>query len=342
MVEMVGLAPRQTVSQMIHGFKLSHAVCAAARLGVADLLADGPRSCLELARATGTRAPLLRRLLRMLASAGVFAEVEPGVFGLTPEAGVLRDTPGSLRASVLLWVELGKIAWGDLVGVVRTGQTGYQLATGMREWEYYARHPEAGAVFDAAMTAFSQPLADAVVAAYDFPAAGTVVDVAGGRGALLAAILRARPALRGVLFDQPHVVAGAPAVLEAAGVADRCAVVGGDFFRAVPDGGDVYTLKWILHDWDDERAAAILHTCRGAMGERGALLVLEHVMPDGPAARNPECFDACRADLDMMAWTGGRERTADEFRALLGAAGFHLRRMIPASPGLHLLEASPA
>jgi len=334
--------PRQAVDGMIRGYMLSHAVCTAARLGLADRLADGPRACAELAEATGTRAPLLRRLLRLLASAGVFAEVEPGVFALTPEAELLRDTPGSLRAAALLWGELGTIAWRELTGVVQTGRTGYQLATGLREWEYYAQHPEAGAVFDAAMTAGARVWADAVVAAYDFPATGTVVDVGGGQGALLAAILRARPALRGVLFDAPHVVAAAPAVLAAAGVGDRCTLVGGDFFQALPEGGDVYTLTRILHDYDDERAAAILRTCRRAMAAHGVVLVMDRVIRSGPATRTPESFEAHRADVTMMVWTGGLERTAEEFRALFEAAGLRLRRILPTTTGQHLIEATPA
>ncbi len=334
--------PRDAMDQMINGFRMTYAIHAAATLGVADLLADGPRPCVELAEATGARAPLLRRLLCLLASAGVFAEVEPGVFGLTPEAELLRDTPGSLRNAALFWGELGTLAWRDLVGVVRTGQTGYQLVTGMREWDYYVQNPSAGALFNATMTDSSQASADAIVAAYDFPSAGTVVDVAGGHGTLIAAILRARPGLCGVLFDAPHVVTGADALLEAAGVADRCRVVGGDFFKAVPDGGDLYTMKWIVHDWDDERAGAILRNCRKAVGERGTLLVIDRVMPSGTVSPSPAFAEACRADVNMMAWTGGQERTAEEFGELLGSTGFHLTRIVPTAGPLSLIEAIPA
>jgi hypothetical protein len=336
-----GFTHRQRVDQMIHGFELTEAVHAAAKLGLADLLADGPRRCAELAAATGAQTTLLHRLLRFLASVGVFAEAEPGVFALTPEAELLRDVPGSMRATAMLWGELGTLAWRDLAGVVRTGQTGYQLATGMREWEYYAQNPGAGALFNASMTSGSQAQADAIVAAYDFPVVGAVVDVAGGHGALIAAILRSRPAIRGVLFDAPHVAAGAQPILEAAGVADRCKVVGGDFFQSVPEGGDLYTMKLILHDWDDERAATILRNCWRAMDGRATLLVIEGIMPSSIATQATEFYEAARSDVNMMAWTGGKRRTADEFREVLGAAGFRLGRIFPTTTPLSLIEAHP-
>jgi hypothetical protein len=335
-------SPRQAFVEMGQGFQWTFALHAAAKIGVADLLADGPRPCAELAEATGTQAPLLARLLRMLASGGVFAEVEPGVFALTPVSELLREGPGSLRGVALMWGQEGPLAWGDLVGTLRTGRTGYRLKAGTSEWEYYAAHPEAAAVFNDGMTALSRMQADAVVAAYDFPASGTLVDVAGGHGTLLATILRARPGLRGVLFDAPAVVAGARPVLQAAGVADRCETVGGDFFEAVPDGGDVYTLKLILHDWDDERAAAILRNCRRAMGERGTLLILDTVVPPGVAGASGEFVQALRRDVNMMAWTGGRERTAEQLGALLAAAGFRLARVLPTASILGVVEAHPA
>ena len=336
-----GPAVRRNVDRMIRGHHLTHALQAAAELGVADLLADGPRSCAALAEATGAHAPLLHRLLRFLASNGVFAETEPGMFALTPEAELLRDVPGSLRGVALLQGELGTLCWRELADVVRTGRTGYQLATGMTEWEYYAQNPQAGAVFNAGMTALSQGQAEAILGAYEFPETGTVVDVAGGHGTLLAALLQARPRLRGILFDMPRVVAGAGPLLENAGVAGRCEVVGGDMFAAVPDGGDLYTLKMILHDWDDERAGAILRNCRRAMGERGRLLIVDTVVPPGPATQSPEFAVACGRDLNMMAWTGGRERTAEEFRELLDAAGLRLLRVVPTATPLSLVEASP-
>lgn len=336
-----GPGPRQVVASMIQGYELAYAVHAAARLGVADLLADGPRPYSELAEITGARAPLLGRLLRFLASAGVFAEVEPGVFGLTPEAELLREGPGSLRTQALFWVELATLAWRELVGVVRTGRTGYQLATGMSHWEYYAHHPEAGALFDATMTAGSRASVDAIVTAYDFPLTGTVVDIGGGQGTLLAAILAARPKLRGVLVDQPQVVAGAAPILEAAGVASRCDVVGGDIFRDVPGGGNLYVMKLITHGWDDEHAIALLGTCRRAMGGDGTLLVIDQVVPSGTATPSSAHLNAYRMDVNMMVWAGSQERTAEEFATVLGAAGFRLTRIIPTARPISLVEAVP-
>src|SRR6266545_1031554 len=199
----------------------------------------------------------------------------------------------------------------------------------------------AGAVFNAGMTSGTRARAEQLVATYDFPTTGTVVDVAGGHGALLAAILQARPGMRGVLFDAPHVVGGAQPLLEAAGVADRCTVVGGDFFESVPRGGDVYTLKLIIHDWDDERATTILRNCWRAMDGHGTLLVMEGVMPSGIATKATEYFDAARADVTMMMWTGGKHRTVDEFRDLFGAAGFTLGRVIPTGSRYSVVEAHP-
>ena len=335
----MGSSPRQTVQQMIRGFELTQVVRAAAELCLPDLLAGGPRSVAELAAATEAQPALLRRLLRLLASMGVLAEVEPGMFGLTPAGETLRDEPGSLRAAALAYGALGPRAWGELTNVVRTGRTGFELAFGVRDWEYLAQHPHDDALFNAWMTAGSQAQAEAVVAAYEFPATGTVVDIAGGHGTLLAAVLRARPGLRGVLFDAPHVIAGARSVLEGAGVADRCEVVGGDFFQSVPEGGDLYTMKWILHDWDDARAAAILRTCRRAMGERSTLLVIDRVLPTAITAASTESFDACRADLMMMVWTGGVERTAEEFGTLFETAGFRVARILATATPLSVIEA---
>jgi hypothetical protein len=191
------------------------------------------------------------------------------------------------------------------------------------------------------MTSGTQARAEDFLAAYDFPDAGTVVDVAGGHGALLAAILRARPALRGVLFDAPHVVVGAQPLLEAVGVADRCTVVGGDFFESVPEGGDLYIMKIIIHDWDDERAALILRNCRRAMGAQAKLLIIEGVMPSGVASQSKDFFDSARADVTMMMWTGGRHRTVEEFRELLAHAGLELTRVIQTGTRYGMIEAQP-
>jgi hypothetical protein len=332
---------RQRVEQMLVGFQLTAAVHAATKLGVADLLADGPRACADLASSTGTRPALLHRLLRFLASLGVFAEAEPGVFANTPESDLLRDVPGSIRGTALLWGELGTLAWRDVVGTVRTGLTGYQLVTGLRDWDYYEQNAEAGALFNAGMTSGTRARAQELIGAYDFPETGTVVDVAGGHGALLAEILRTRPGLKGVLFDAPHVTPGAQPLLEEAGVADRCTVVSGNFFESIPAGGDVYTMKIIIHDWDDEHAVTILKNCARAMNGHGTLLVIESVMPAGVARHEPEFLEAVRADVTMMMWTGGKHRTEEEFRALFAAAGLRLGRIIRTSSRYNVIEAHP-
>ncbi len=207
----------------------------------------------------------------------------------------------------------------------------------MNVWEYRARAPEAGAIFDRAMTGLSRGVTDAVLGAYDFARFACVVDVGGGQGALLAAILTKHPSMRGVLFDQPQVVAGAEQVLRDAGVADRCQVVGGDFFEAVPDGGDAYVLKSILHDWEDEQARAIVRTCRRAVGPNGKLLVIEReISPpnEGPRAKF--------LDLQMMVGAGGRERTHEEWAALFAAGGFRLERVTPTEAWVSVIEGVPA
>src|ERR687886_1390198 len=273
-------SPRDTLLRMTNAFQVSQAIHVAAALGIADLLEDGPKSVDELAETTGTHAPTLYRLLRALASVGIFIETDDGRFGLTPLAEYLRtDTPGSLRAFVrLIGQQSFWRSWGHLLHSVRTGEPAFRKVHGTGPFEYWAGHPEEAAVFDAAMTSHSSGVVDAVVRSYDFSGIRVLLDVGGGEGVLLAAILAANPSLRGILFDQPHVVGTAGALLEWAGVADRCEVVGGSFFEAVPVGADAYLLKSVIHDWDDAAAIEILRACRAAMAVRGKLLVVERVV----------------------------------------------------------------
>ncbi|MDQ3809571.1 MAG: acetylserotonin O-methyltransferase [Chloroflexota bacterium] len=321
--------------RMMTGYWVSKALHVAAELGVADLLRDGPRPADELASACGAHPPALYRLLRALASVGVFTEGEGRRFALTPLAELLRsDRPDSMRALARMYGSEQYRAWDGLLDSIRTGTPAFDRAFGASYFDYLARSPEAGAVFDQAMTGWTTQVADAVVEAYDFPASGTVVDVGGGRGLLLATILRARPNLRGVLFDLPHVVVGAQPLLAAAGVADRCTVVGGDFFASVPAGGAVYLLAQILHDWDDERCRVILANCRGAMRPDGKLLVVEQVLPPGDEPALGKWLD-----LHMLVLLTGRERTEAEYRALLGAAGFQLSQVMPTTSGASIVEA---
>jgi hypothetical protein len=325
----MSLPPSAVLMQMVSGYRASQALYVAAKLGIADLLKDGPKSSDELAEAAHAHPAALRRLMRALASLGIFEEDAAGRFSLTPMGTCLRsDVPGSLRAPVLFLVgEEGWRAWGALLHSVQTGEPAFDHVYGMGGFDYGAQHPEFSKVLDESMAAFAAPVADAVLAAYDFSGTSTLVEVGGGNGALLSAILRAHPELRGILFDLPHVVTGASKVLADAGVADRCEVVGGSFFDSVPGGGDTYMLKWIIHDWDDDRSIAILRACHRAMKGTGKLLVLDQILP-----RRAEPSGATAVfmfDLEMLVVApGGRERTEDEFRALLAAAGFRVNRVV--------------
>jgi O-methyltransferase domain/Dimerisation domain len=331
--------PPVTLLQMMTGYWVSQAVYVAAKLGIADLLVDGPVGCDDLAAATRTHAPSLQRTLRALASVGVFSEVAPGRFALTPPATLLRSaTPDSMRALAIMYGEEQYRAWGDFLHSVRTGQPAFEHQFGMGIFEYYTKNPEASAVFNEAMTGWTARLAGAVVDSYDFSPFGTVVDVGGNQGTLLTAILRSHPSTRGVLFDLPHVVAAAEPVLAKAGVDDRCARLGGDFFEAVPTGGDAYVLASILHDWDDSRCTAILTRCRSAMPAHGKLLIVELVLPAG----RDEPFLGKWVDLHMLVMASGRERTAAEYGKLLQVGGFELSRVVPTPAGPSIVEAVPA
>ncbi len=330
-------APRDALLRMIGGYQISQALSVAATLGLADLLAGGPLTVPDLAEATATDALALARLMRALASVGVFAEAD-GRFALTPPAAYLRTSvPGSLRAWAMnvgqpyVWT-----TWEHFLDSVRTGQPAFPSLYGTSAWEYREAHPEANAIFNQAMTELSAGMIDAIVESYDFSGVGTLVDVGGGEGTLLAAILAANSAMRGILFDQPHVVATAAAVLDQAGVAGRCEVVEGNFFDAVPAGGDAYLLKSILHDWDDASAGRILRSCRAAMADTGRLCVVDRVIRPG---NDPD--PAKYMDLIMLVMLGGRERTADEFGRLFAEAGFRLTRIVPASSGLSVVEGTP-
>lgn len=331
-----GTPPQVSLLRMMTGYWLAQAVSVAARMGIADLLGDGPRPVGDLAAATGAHAPSLRRLLRALASVGVFAETEDGAFGLTPAAAFLRsDDPDSMRSLAIMYGGEQYRAWADLFESVHTGEPVFERVFGAAYFPYLAAHPEADRTFNEAMTGWSAQVDRAVLAAYDFSPFGTVVDVGGGHGRMLAAILAANPEARGVLFDRPHVVASAGPLLEAAGVAARCELVGGDFFHEAPPG-DAYVLAQILHDWDDERSAEILANCRRAIAPNGRLLLVELVIAPGNASDIGKLLD-----LHMMTLLGGRERTAEEYGALLAAAGFEVTGVIPTRGGASIVEAAP-
>lgn len=332
--------PARRLLDLLSGAWMAQAISVAARLGIADLLRDGsPRSPEALAEAAGAHALSLRRVLRALASLGIFAEDAEGRFALTPLAAPLRsDAPDTLRAYAVMQGE--QWVWrslGEMLHSARTGRPGFEAVYGMPLFDYYAAHPEAGRISAEAQSSRSASENAAILAAYDFSTARTVVDLGGGQGSLLAAILRAHPAARGVLFDLPHVVAMARPLLEAAGLAGRCEAVAGDFFAAVPPGGDVYLMKKVVHDWDDATTLAILRRCRAAIPPDGRMLLAELVIPPG----NGPSY-AKRLDLLMLAYTGGRERTEAEHGALLAAAGFALRRVVSTATAVSLVEAVPA
>lgn len=322
--------------EMTVGFQVSRAISAAAELGIADLLAGGPRTVEELAEATGTRPPLLYRLLRALASCGIFAETGDGRFAMTPLAAPLRsDAPGgSVRDyAVFVGQPFVQRPWEELVWSLRTGRPGFDRVYGMSMFEHHSGNAEAGELFNNAMASHTSRETAAIVAAYDFGGLGTVVDVAGGHGGLIAAILAASPGTRGVLFDQPHVIAGARAALQGQGVVGRCQLAGGDMFESVPPGGDAYIVKRVLHDWDDDRAVAILRSCARAMNDGGRVLVIDMVIPPGNDPHLGKFYD-----LTMLVNLGGRERTEPEFAELLAAAGLRITRVLPTQSPLSIVE----
>jgi hypothetical protein len=308
------------------GFWVSQAIAVVADLGIADHLKHGAKTCAELAQAVNAHPDALYRLLRGTASVGVFAEDDQGRFSLTPLATLLlADSPQSWRAAAIMSGEAWAWQpWGALAYSVKTGKPAFDHIFGVEFDAYLAHHRDAAEIFQGFMSVATAEEAMAVAPVYDFSGLTSVVDVGGGRGALLAAILKANPELRGILFDAPHVIAGAQPTLDAQGVSDRCELVAGDFFEALPAGADAYILKWILVSWDDERAVTILQNCRRAMPAQGKLLVIERIIPPG----NEPCFGKL-ADLNLLVMYQGRHRTEAEYRALFARAGFALARVIP-------------
>jgi hypothetical protein len=293
-------------------------------LGIADVLADGPKSAAEVATATGTHRPTVDLLLRLLASHEVFREGADGRFGLTPLSSYLRsDTPDSWRDWVISLGNTTAPVWGDLLYTVQTGKAAFEHLFGSPYYDYLAQHPEVATVWDRAMEHGNGDWLAMVSQRSDWKPLHRLVDVGGGHGTALAAVLKASPTLSGVLFDLPHVVVGARPVLEAAGVSGRCEIVAGDMFTTVPAGGDAYLLARVLWNWDDERASRILVNCQRAMPSEGRLLIIELVLPDGP---RPAI--SAYSDLNLLLEFGGRLRSEGEFRVLLETAGFRVMRVV--------------
>lgn len=325
-----------TLLDLVAGKWAAQAVAVAAELGIGDLLKEGSCSCADLAAKTGASEDGLYRLLRALAHLKLLTESGNRSFALTESGKYLQSgVPGSVREYArLVGNDLTWRPWGRLSDSVKNGAAAFDIVFGKPVFELLAAEPRAAATFNEAMTSISLIETSAVVGAYDFSGIGKVVDVGGGHGYLLAAILRANPEMGGILFEMPHALEGAHKLLTEQGVRNRCEIVGGDFFAAVPPGGDAYILKHIIHDWDDERAIRILRKCHGAMRRGGKLLLAEVVIGAGDESRF-----AGLLDLEMLVLTpGGRERTREEFHKLFEAAGFKLSGVVGTGTHISIVE----
>jgi hypothetical protein len=327
---------RRALFELIAGKWISQAISVGAELGIADVLKEGPRSAAEIAKIVGVSEDAVFRLLRGLASVGLLSS-EPGRrFALTASGNYLRsDVPGSLRGwARFLGHAITWRPWGELAYSVRTGKPAFNYVFGTPIFDYLAEHADAAEIFNDAMTSTSSIDANAVAQAYDFSGVRTLVDVGGGNGLLLATLLKANPHMRGILFELPHAIDGATAVLRREGVADRCDLLSGDFFRSVPEGGDAYMLKVVIHDWDDDRAVQILRNCHHVMPSQARLILVEYVLRPGD---EPDFGKF--VDLEMLVLNaGGRERTEPEFRDLFAKAGFELTQIVRTATPKSVIE----
>ena len=330
------IPPPAAMLEMITNAWAAQAVTAAADLGIADALANGPLSVDELAAAVDAKADTLSRLLRALISRGVFRQRRDGRYELTPLADTLRSDAEVSVAGMARFVgsPAHREHWSHLTDAIRTGQAVIPALRGKPTFEYLADEPELGKIFNDAMTSVSEVAIASVTAAYDFRRYATIVDVGGGLGRLLAAILDATPNSRGVLFDLPQVVAGAPALLSELRVEDRVRIVEGSFFDGVPKGGDAYVLKNVIHDWPDDDAVRILENVRAASGTGKHVLLVEFVIP-----RHDREFLGKWADLEMLIGAAAQERTADEYAQLLSRAGFRMTRVVETASPFSVVEA---
>lgn len=340
--EVSSLDARARLLSLINANWTTQALSVATRLGVPELLRDGPRTAEALARVARCHGPSLTRLLRALTSIDVLNETADGHFGLTETGELLcADAPASLAA----WAEFcgtrSWATWSRLAESVQTGDSHRKQARGADGFEHLEDDAPGAALFNRAMVDLTRPVARAVVRSIDFAGMGLVVDVGGGHGELIASILAAHPSLRGVLFDLAHATVAAGRRLAAAGVADRCMLVTGSFFDAIPDGADVYLLKSVLHDWDDDRAVTILRSCRRAMAREATLLIVERIAPQR-YGNSPRDQGIARSDLNMLVGTGGRERTDEQYRELLGAAGLRMARLLALDGSYSAIQAGPA
>jgi SAM-dependent methyltransferase len=320
-----------TLKDLIEGHRLTAVIHVAAQLGLADLIADGPRTAPELARLTDTHERSLLRLMRALCALGICTEAGDGKFSLT-ETGfhLTAKSERSVRAWALLEGDMLRASWGQMIESIRTGKTATELAGGSPErFEEMARtNRAAAALFNEAMVSGTRMQIAALLAAYDFSGIPTLMDVGGGLGELISAIVQKYPAMQGIVFDLPHCEEAAVKNLAASGVADRCRFIGGSFFESVPAGADAIIMKYIIHDWNDERCVQILRNCHHALKPGARLLVVDRIMP-GRLEATPDHLAVTLADLNMLRGPGGCERTEDEHRELLAKGGFRMTRVAP-------------
>ena len=332
------LPPHAQLIQMCTASWVSAVVYAAAKLGLADQLATEPKSAAELAGPMRMHAPSLHRLMRTLASLGILTERDAQRFALTSVGEALRTgAPGSARSTLIAFGGSFWHGWEEILYSLETGNPGFDKAHGMPLFEYLRQHPADASHFSEAMVGFHGDEPPAVARAYDFSRFKNVVDVGGATGNLLAAIMSSHAGPRGVLFDRPHVVRDAPALLKAHGVEDRVTIEAGDFFETVPPGGDAYVLSHVIHDWNEDRCLTILGHCRKAIKPDGRLLIVEMVLPAGDTPHPGKVLD-----MVMLVFPGGQERTEAEYASLLGKAGFHLSRVVPTASAVSVVEAVPS
>jgi len=332
------LPPPMQVFFLSQGTIISTSLSLAAELGIADLLADGPRSSEELAQVTSTHPRSLYRLLRLLCSIGVFTEIQPDSFAQTPLSECLRTgVQGSMRSWLrMIGFKIRYHTHAEALHSIKTGEPAFKRVAGMEFFDYMAAHPDEGEIFNQAMNNMGQVVAAAVAQSYDFSGIGKIIDVGGGHGTLIAAILQKYPEMTGILFDSPHVTERARESIVSAGLAQRCEVVGGDFFKSVPAGCDAYLMRWIIHNWDNEHAITLLRNCRKGMGESSRLLLIESVIRTGN-----EFHPGKLLDYIMLTSHSGQERTAEEYDSLLRDADLRLNKVVPTGTQLSIIEAVP-
>ncbi|MFL6467457.1 MAG: methyltransferase [Pyrinomonadaceae bacterium] len=332
------LPPQAVIMQLAMGAMVTQAMFVAAKLGVADILADSEKHIDEISRKAGAHSPSLYRIMRSLASLGIFTETQSRTFANTPLSQVLRaEVPGSMRNSMIFMGEPWHYnVWASMLHSARTGGPAWKETHGVEVFDWFSKNPEASEIFNGCMSELSAGAAPAIVAAYDFSGIDTLADIAGGHGFLLSQILKANPKMKGILFDMERVVAGAGEMLRAFGVEDRVETVSGDFFSEVPEA-DAYIMKHIIHDWDDERAIKILQTIHRAMKAEGKLLLSEMVIPEGNDPHPGKMLD-----LEMLTSAGGVERTEAEYADLFERSGFRLNRIVPTMSPHSVIEAVKA